>query len=475
MEERKYDDYRWGKDIKIIERIVMKTIVETQRSFFNTKQTKDIAFRILQLKKLKKLLLDNEDKLNEAIYKDFSKSAFDNYSCELAILYTEIDEAVKKVKKWSAYKKVKTNLVNFPAKSYIIPEPLGVSLIIGAWNYPYQLSIGPAIAAIAAGNTVVLKPSELPSNTSRAVAEMINENFDPAFFTVVEGGISETEELLKERFDKIFFTGSVNVGRVIYQAAASHLTPVTLEMGGKSPAFILDDKNMKMYVKRLAWAKFLNAGQTCVAPDYVLVPNALKEKFLELTIKEIKRERYSIDNQNFVQIINEKNIVRLSKLLDKKKIVFGGNFDIQKRIFEPTVLDNVSFDDPVMQEEIFGPILPVITFESLDEAISEVKRREKPLSCYVFTQDKRLRNKILNEISFGGGAVNDAVMHLANNGLPFGGVGESGMGSYHGEHGFKTFSHYKSILRKSVLFESNLKYFPHSQFKLKLMKLMFKL
>jgi aldehyde dehydrogenase (NAD+) len=232
---------------------------------------------------------------------------------------------------------------------------------------------------------------------------------------------------------------------------------------------------MKMYVKRLVWAKFLNAGQTCVAPDYVLVPDALKEKFLELTIKEIKRERYSVGNQNFVRIINDKNIIRLGKLLDTKKVVFGGEFDIQKRIFEPTVMDNVTFDDPVMQEEIFGPILPVISFGSLDEVINEVKRREKPLSCYVFTQDKRLMDKILNEISFGGGAVNDAVMHLANNRLPFGGVGESGMGSYHGEHGFKTFSHYKSILRKSTLFESNLKYFPHNQFKLKLMKLMFKL
>jgi aldehyde dehydrogenase (NAD+) len=363
-------------------------------------------------------------------------------------------------------------LVNFPAKSYVIPEPLGVSLVIGAWNYPYQLSFGPAIAAIAAGNTVVLKPSELPSETSRIIADIVNQNFDPSYFTVVEGGVTETRELLEQRFDKIFFTGSVSVGRIVYQAAARLLTPVTLELGGKSPAFILDDKKLKMYVKRLVWAKFLNAGQTCIAPDYVLVPHTLKTKFLELVIAEIKNEHFSIENQNYVQIINERNVIRLGKLLEPEKVVYGGKYDMQSRIFEPTVLDHVTFDDKVMQEEIFGPILPVVTFNSLDEIIAEVKKREKPLSCYVFTQSKQLRDKILSEISFGGGAVNDAVMHITNSNLPFGGVGESGIGSYHGEHGFKTFSHYKSILDKPTWLEANLKYYPHNPFKVKLMKRM---
>lgn len=450
----------------------MKDIVDAQRAFFSTNQTKNVYFRIEQLKTLKRMLQDNEARLNQAIYADFRKSAFDTYTSELAILYVEIDEAIRKVKRWAARKRVPTNLVNFPAKSYVIPEPLGVSLVIGAWNYPYQLSFGPAIAAIAAGNTVVLKPSELPSETSRIIADIVNQNFDPSYFTVVEGGVTETRELLEQRFDKIFFTGSVPVGRIVYQAAARHLTPVTLELGGKSPAFILDDKKLKMYVKRLVWAKFLNAGQTCIAPDYVLVPLALKTKFLELVIAEIKNEHFSIENQNYVQIINERNVMRLGKLLELEKVVYGGKYDMSSRVFEPTVLDHVTFDDKVMQEEIFGPVLPVVTFNSLDEIIAEVKKREKPLSCYVFTQSKQLRDKILSEISFGGGAVNDAVMHITNSKLPFGGVGESGIGSYHGEHGFKTFSHYKSILDKPTWLEASLKYYPHNPFKIKLMKRM---
>lgn len=453
----------------------MKELINSQRAFFNTNQTKSITFRINQLKKLKSLLLANEQRLNKAIQLDFCKSEFDNYTCELLLLYAQIDEAIKNVKKWSRHKRVWTNLVNFPSKSYIIPEPFGVSLIIGAWNYPYQLSLGPAIAAIVSGNTVILKPSELPLHTSNCMAEIINKNFDPAYFKVVEGGVSETEELLKQKFDKIFFTGSVSVGKIVYQAAAKNLTPVTLELGGKSPAFILDDNNLQMYVKRLIWAKFLNAGQTCIAPDYVLIHRDIKDKFIDLAIKEINNEKFSIDNQNYVQIINEKNVVRLSKLIDKNKVVFGGTYDVSKRIFEPTVMDNVDFGDAIMQEEIFGPILPVISFNLLSEAISEVKKREKPLSCYVFTGNKKLKNKILFEISFGGGAVNEAVMHISNSKLPFGGVGESGIGCYHGEYGFKTFSHFKSILEKSVWFESDLKYYPHNQFKLKLLKWMFKL
>ncbi len=453
----------------------MEEIVEGQRAFFNANQTKDIEFRIRQLHKLKKLIKEYEPKLNEAIYHDFKKSAFDNYSNELAILYAEIDETISKVKKWAKKKRVKTNKINFPATSYIIPEPLGVSLIIGPWNYPFQLSLAPAVAAIGAGNTVVLKPSELPAETSHIMAELINKNFDPSFFKVVEGSITETEELLKQRFDKIFFTGSVNVGRIVYQAAAKHLTPVTLELGGKSPAIILEDCQLEMCVKRLIWAKFLNSGQTCVAPDYVLIPGSMKKRFLELSIEEIKKEQFSVENQNYVQIINEKNLLRLSRMLDKEKICYGGSFNLEDRIFEPTLMDNVTFDDQIMQEEIFGPILPIITYESLDKVIGEIKKREKPLSCYIFTKNKQLRNKIIREVSFGGGAVNDAVMHLSNSNLPFGGVGESGIGSYHGVSGFKTFSHFKSILDKPTWFESNLKYFPHTANRMKFLKFLFKI
>ena len=450
----------------------MEAIVKEQREFFNSNQTKTIDFRILQLKKLRKLLTDNESLLNQAIYADFKKSAFDTFTNELALLYNDIDETIRNVKWWAKRKRVNTNLVNLPSKSYIIPEPLGVSLVIGAWNYPYQLSLAPAIAAIGAGNTVILKPSELPSESSKVMAQLINENFDPAFFMVVEGGISETTELLAQRFDKIFFTGSVPVGKIVYQAAAKHLTPVTLELGGKSPAIIIEGCNLEVTVKRLIWAKFLNAGQTCIAPDYVLVPQALEQRFLELAKKEIEKENFSIQNGNYVQIINKKNVNRLANLLDREKVYFGGNYDEQTRIFEPTIMHHVNFNDQVMQEEIFGPILPVITYESLDAAIAKIKEREKPLSCYIFTSSNTLKNKLLSEISFGGGAINEAVMHITNSNLPFGGVGESGIGAYHGENGFKTFSHYKSILEKLTWIEPNLKYFPHSKLKLWWIKLL---
>ena len=453
----------------------MKQLIQKQRDFFNSNQTKSIDFRIDQLLKLRKLLQANEQILNEAIYADFQKSAFDTYTNELSILYAEIDESIRKVKKWASRKRVNTNLVNLPAKSYIVPEPLGVCLVIGAWNYPYQLSFGPAIAAIAAGNTVILKPSELPIRTSQVMAKIINENFDPAFFKVVEGGIPETNALLAERFDKIFFTGSVAVGKIVYQAAAKYLTPVTLELGGKSPAIITDAANLKIHVKRIVWAKFINAGQTCIAPDYILLPKSLEQEFLTLAKAEIANEKFAVANDNYVQIINSKNLQRLANLIDPTKVFCGGSFNEQTRVFEPTIMQQVSFDDKIMQEEIFGPILPVITYENLDEAISEIKKREKPLSCYVFTSSNTLKNKIINELSFGSGAINECIMQITNSNMPFGGVGESGIGAYHGEFGFKTFSHFKSMLEKPSWFEPNLKYYPHTKFKFALIKLLMRL
>ena len=453
----------------------MKNLIQSQRDFFNSNQTKNIDFRITQLLKLRKLLQANEQILNEAIYADFQKSAFDTYTNELSILYAEIDESVRKVKNWASRKRVATNLVNLPAKSFIMPEPLGVCLIIGAWNYPYQLSFGPAIAAIAAGNTVILKPSELPIRTSQVMAKMINENFDPAFFKVVEGGIPETNALLAERFDKIFFTGSVAVGKIVYQAAAKYLTPVTLELGGKSPAIITDAANLKLHVKRIIWAKFINAGQTCIAPDYILLPKSLAQEFLTLAKAEIANEQFAVANDNYVQIINSKNLQRLANLLDPAKVFCGGGFNEQTRVFEPTIMQQVNFDDKIMQEEIFGPILPVITYENLDEAISEIKKREKPLSCYVFTSSTTLKNKIINELSFGSGAINECIMQITNSNMPFGGVGESGIGAYHGEFGFKTFSHFKSMLEKPSWFEPSLKYYPRTKFKFNLIKFLMRL
>ncbi len=449
----------------------MEPIVKKQRDYFNTNATKSIDFRKEQLRKLKRLLKDNEDDLNKAIYKDFKKSAFCNYTSELSILYNDIDEAIKNVKKWSAIKNVSTNLLNLPAKSYIIPEPLGVSLVIGAWNYPYQLSIAPAIAAITAGNTVVLKPSELPINTSNIMAKLINKNFAPEFFKVVEGGIPETKELLDQKFDKVFFTGSSYVGKIVYQAAAKHLTPVTLELGGKSPAFFTEKCDLKIGVKRMIWAKFLNAGQTCVAPDYILVHKNIKDEFLKTVKAEVENSHFAFENDNYVQIINESNMHRLIAMLDENKIYLGGKYDIKERFFEPTILTDVTFDDTIMKDEIFGPILPVIEYDDIDDIIGKVKSRSKPLALYIFSKEKKIRQKILNDISFGGGAINDAIMHLTNTNMGFGGVGESGMGNYHGESGFKAFSHYKSILDKSTLIEPNLKYHPRTDKKLKLIKM----
>src|SRR5690606_36011845 len=373
-------------------------------------------------------------------------------------------------RKWSSKKRVATNLANLPAKSYIIPEPLGTSLIIGAWNYPYQLSLAPAIAAIAAGNTVILKPSELPINTSNAMAKLINENFDPGFFRVVEGGVAETTALLDQRFDKIFFTGSIAVGKIVYQAAAKNLVPVTLELGGKSPAIITENCDLKMTVKRLIWGKFLNAGQTCIAPDYVMVHTAIKDRFLEMAKNEIEATRFEVEEDNYVQIINEAHVHRLIDLIDVHKVFVGGKYNLEARIIEPTILKDVSFDDKIMKDEIFGPILPVINYGNLDTAIAQIKSMPKPLACYVFTKDKEVKQKILSEIPFGGGAINDTIMHIANSNLGFGGVGDSGIGSYHGEHGFRTFSHYKGILEKATWTEPDLEYYPHTKTEVKWIK-----
>ncbi|SEI92764.1 aldehyde dehydrogenase (NAD+) [Myroides marinus] len=441
------------------------SVFSTQKSYFDSNATKDISFRIKQLKKLKQVLQTNEQRLEEAIYHDFGKSAFETYLTELSIVYAEINYYIKNVKKLSKRKRVSVGLANFPAKGYIIPEPLGVTLVIGAWNYPYQLSLLPALTAMAAGNTVIIKPSELPMRTSQVLAELINENFDKEYLYVVEGGIDETTELLSLPFDKIFFTGSTTVGKIIYEAAAKNLVPVTLELGGKSPAIVLKDCDIPMTAKRLVWAKLLNAGQTCVAPDYIVVEASIKEELIKYLKIEMDNYPQQADNlpTHYLQIINTKNFDRLVSLIDTTKVCYGGNTDRDKRFISPTILDEVVWEDAIMQEEIFGPLLPILTFKSLDEVISQIKKRPKPLACYVYGKDKVLIDKILKEVSFGGGAVNDSLMHLSTNTLPFGGVGASGIGNYHGKYGFETFSHYKSILHKPFWFESSIKYPPYTK------------
>jgi aldehyde dehydrogenase (NAD+) len=448
----------------------MEQLVTSQRNYFNTNVTKPVAFRIEQLKKLKGILVKNNALMDEAINKDYGKSRFENILSELFVVFDDIEVAIQNLEQWAAHKPVATNLLNNPSDCYIIPEPLGVSLIIGPWNYPYQLSLAPLVAAIAAGCTAILKPSELTAYSSALLAKLINENFEPGYLSVVLGGIPETTALLEQKFDKIFFTGSVPVGKIVYQAAAKHLTPVTLELGGKSPVIITADSDLELTVKRLVWGKFLNSGQTCIAPDYVYVHKDIETAFLEKLVAEITLRNYSVENGNFVQIINEKNLHRIIGLIDFSKVYFGGKYDIATRYLQPTILTNVGWNDKIMQDEIFGPVLPVLSFEDIEAVISQIKQRPKPLALYLFTGDDATKRKVLSDISFGGGCVNDTIMHISNGALPFGGVGDSGIGSYHGEEGFKAFSHYKSIIDKPFIAEPDIKYSPYTADKIQLLE-----
>ncbi|MCC5928008.1 MAG: aldehyde dehydrogenase family protein [Cyclobacteriaceae bacterium] len=444
--------------------------IERQRHFFESGQTRSLEFRREQLNKFKIMLKDNEKLLMESIHSDFKKSSFETYTTELALVYLEIDEALKKLKKWTSRKKVRHNLVNLPGQSYILPEPLGICLVIGAWNYPIQLSLAPAVAVLAAGNTVILKPSELPSNTSHTLAQLIKTYFAPGLFSVIEGGVPETTELLQQKFDKIFFTGSVAVGRIVYEAAARQLTPVTLELGGKSPAIIAPDADIKITAKRITWGKFLNAGQTCIAPDYVLVHKSLADVFTRAMVDEIKKSDYHIDNDNYVQIINEQHFDRLVSLINAHNVYHGGAYNKTDRTIEPTLLTKVHLDDEIMEDEIFGPLLPIIVYEDIDEILEYVNSKPKPLACYIFTRDAKIKDKVIQNISFGGGVVNDTLLHISNTHLPFGGVGDSGIGKYHGYEGFRTFSHFKSIMEKRFFYEPDLRFSPYSSGKLNWIK-----
>lgn len=440
----------------------IQELVESQRRYHRTNVTLPVEYRLEQLRKFQSVLHQYEDELYRAIFQDFGKSKHHTQMTELFPLFGELEEAIKNLKKWVKPRKVATNLFNQPGKSYIVPEPLGVTLVIGAWNFPYNLSLIPVVGSMMAGNTTVLKPSELPAETSRVMARMINDNFDPDYLHVVEGGIPETTMLLNQRWDKIFFTGSPQVGKIVNQAAAPHLTNVTLELGGKNPAIIAKDAAINVSVKRLIWAKFVNSGQLCLAPDYVLVHKSIKDRVLERMVHEIKKHAYSVENGNFVQIINERNFDRGAGLIEPEKVYYGGEINREQRVIQPTLMHNVSTDDPVMQDEVFGPILSVIEYETLDEAFDIIRNLEKPLAGYLFSKNETTKERFLREVPFGSGAINDAVMQNSNMNLPFGGVGGSGMGTYHGEYSFECFSHMKPILEKATWFESNLKYYGHS-------------
>lgn len=446
------------------------SIFQSQKVFFNTHKTKGIAFRKETLIKLKSILKNNEQELYDAIYKDFRKSKFDTFLTELNLIYNEIDFFLKNLNTISKPKKVKTAISLQPGKSFIYSEPLGVTMVIGAWNYPYQLTLLPLVTAIAAGNTCIVKPSELPVNTMHLIAKLINTNFSSNYLFVVEGGVPETTELLKLKFDKIFFTGSPMVGKIVYEAAAKNLVPVTLELGGKSPAIVTKTADLEVAAKRLIWGKFLNGGQTCIAPDYLLVEESIKLKLIEIIKNKLDKIQYTDGAEHYVSIINKRNYDRILRLIDNDKIVYGGKHNDETLYLEPTILDNVSWKDAVMQEEIFGPVLPIISYNNYDEILQKIIDGEKPLAAYLFTKNQEEKDKFLNYVSFGGGCINDTLMQITNDYLPFGGIGNSGIGNYHGEFGFNTFSHQKSIIEKVNWGEPDWKYPPYSDKKMSYLK-----
>ncbi|EMJ4764725.1 aldehyde dehydrogenase [Staphylococcus aureus] len=447
------------------------------KAFFNTQQTKDISFRKEQLKKLSKAIKSYESDILEALYTNLGKNKVEAYATEIGITLKSIKNARKELKNWTKTKNVDTPLYLFPTKSYIKKEPYGTVLIIAPFNYPFQLVFEPLIGAIAAGNTAIIKPSELTPNVARVIKRLINETFDANYIEVIEGGIEETQTLIHLPFDYVFFTGSENVGKIVYQAASENLVPVTLEMGGKSPVIVDETANIKVASERICFGKFTNAGQTCVAPDYILVHESVKDDLITALSKTL-REFYGQNIQqspDYGRIVNLKHYHRLTSLLNSAQmnIVFGGHSDEDERYIEPTLLDHVTNDSAIMQEEIFGPILPILTYQSLDEAIAFIHQRPKPLSLYLFSEDENATQRVINELSFGGGAINDTLMHLANPKLPFGGVGASGMGRYHGKYSFDTFTHEKSYIFKSTRLESGV-HLPPYKGKFKYIKAFFK-
>ncbi len=440
-----------------------KAIVQKQRDFFNTGQTKSVDFRIQQLKKLRAIIVENERNIIQALYDDLRKSDLEAYATEIGIVLAEIDFTLKNIKKWSKPERVSTPIFHQLATSWRYPEPYGVTYIIAPWNYPFQLLVAPMIGAIAAGNTVVLKPSEVSAHTAKLIYDMFNGVFDEGFVKVILGAVEESKAMLEQRFDYIFFTGGTEIGRYVYQAAARFITPVTLELGGKSPCIVDEDIQLTHTSRRILWGKFTNAGQTCVAPDYLLVNRKVKDKLLT-KMKEHLHDFYG-DNPatspDYGRIISDRHFDRIKSMIDPEKVILGGETNKEDRYIAPTIVEGVSLDDRVMQEEIFGPVLPIIEYDTLDEAISYIKQFEKPLALYIYSQNSNVQEKIMNEVPFGGGCINESVMHVGQGQLPFGGVGESGIGSYHGKSSFETFSHYKSVLKKSTLTDMPIKYPPY--------------
>ena len=450
----------------------IKDLVAAQRAFFQSGATLSVSFRVEALKKLYNAVKECEKEICGALHADLGKSEMESYMCEVGMALSEIRHNVKHVKKWAKGKKVRTPLAQFPSKSYQVPSPYGNALIMSPWNYPFLLTIDPIANAIAAGNTVVVKPSAYAPATSAVVEKLLSSVFPQEYIAVVTGGRKENAALLDEKFDIVFFTGSQAVGKEVLRKCAEHLTPAVLELGGKSPCVVDETAKIPLAAKRIVFGKFLNCGQTCVAPDYILCHSSVKETLLAEIGKQIRAQygENPMENSAYGKIVNEKHFERLSCLIDQEKIVYGGGMSALNQKIEPTILKDISWEDPVMQEEIFGPILPVLTFESFEEIYSLLQAKEKPLAFYLFTEDKCRAKETMAKCAFGGGCVNDTIIHLATSEMGFGGVGESGMGAYHGKTGFDAFSHHKSIVQKSTKIDLPMRYQPYKKFKEKLIR-----
>lgn len=453
--------------------MIISELVEKQRSFFRAGNTFPIAYRLQALDSLKRAILQHESELKNALYADLGKSAAEAYMCEIGLTLAEIGYVRKHMRRWSRNKRVCTSLANFHAKSFTVQEPYGVTLIMSPWNYPVLLTLEPLVGALAAGNCCVLKPSAYSPETSRVLSQLISEIFPDEYVAVVQGGRQENQDLLEQKFDYIFFTGGVNVGKTVMAKAAAHLTPVTLELGGKSPCIVDKTANLQLAARRIVFGKYLNCGQTCVAPDYILIDESVKAPFVQAVKQEIVAMygENALENPAYGKIINRKHFDRIVELIPDEKVVFGGQHRVETLQIAPTVLDNVTPDDAVMQEEIFGPIMPILSIKSMDEAYNFVKNRPQPLALYIFTNDKKTERRFVREVPFGGGCVNDTIIHLASSNMGFGGVGNSGMGSYHGRKSFDTFSHEKSIVKKYQWIDLPIRYQPYTALKQRLVRL----
>ena len=454
----------------------IKTIVTRQRKYFQTGSTLPVNTRLNALRRLYAAISGSEKEIHEALKKDLGKSGFESYMCETGLVLEEISYMLKHTARFAREKRVRTPLAQFHSRSFQKPSPYGVTLIMSPWNYPFMLTLSPLVDALAAGNTAVVKPSAYSPNTSEVLRKILSQCFEPQYVAVVTGGRAENTCLLHEHFDYIFFTGSQAVGKEVMRNAAEYLTPVTLELGGKSPCIVDQTADIRLAARRVVFGKYLNCGQTCVAPDYIYCQRSVKDAFIKEVQKQIRKQygRHPLDNPDYGKIINEKHFDRILGLIDEKKVVQGGGSDRKTLRIEPTVMDNVAFSDPVMQEEIFGPVMPILTFDSIDEVIHRVNAMPHPLALYLFTSDKKTEKKVISRCGFGGGCINDTIIHLATTEMGFGGFGESGMGAYHGKTGFDTFTHYKSIVDKKTWLDLPMRYQPYRKLHEKMVRFFLK-